>query len=569
MRQIHPAALTNSVDVTCFHHTTQNRDFFGRIRMNNITQPVLPGLQPGGSGPVVLTADGVPAGSLSPQEAVLYPSLFKLALGPKAMLTETTIPASTAANFLKRSGLNKKQLHDVWSFSDPSDLGYLTAEGFYKACRLVAHIQCGANPVTSDLISLEPQSLPYFEGVDGGVDGLWKISDSELKTFTELYTKEGGTNKLDGTDARAILMRSGLSNSELCDIWDLADTDCDGKLTFGEFLTAMVIVSRVRDGKAFIPPQLPGPLKDILDMRPGETVTHQVFAANVPVEEKQEKTSGFGGQTSTSPPIVREMSSSVKFVPSSPRGNAEPTLIDPPQTVDNKELSQSFRRGREFRKQALEGRARLASLREEAKKAEIELLSVDKEAERIGDQILSLKQQITEAEEELEAFRREAGQAYITPGGTNKDVVTAVAAIRQSITEDEREILELRAQVERVNREKIDLQSTYNVLQEKKRQSDQDRNLMLIGLENERAKLVAVRAERLKLWEQRHQLTRELTTKTFEQLNPKALNSGLILPSTAALESPQRQVRDRKGIKADSPNAVSGESKLDSWSKFG
>ena len=133
-------------------------------------------------------------------------------------------------------------------------------------------------------------------------------------------------------------------------------------------------------------------------------------------------------------------------------------------------------------------------------------------------------------------------------------------------------MLELRAQIDRVQREKIDLQSTLGVLQEKKRQADQDRNLMIVGLENERSKLVSVRAERLKLWEQRHQLTRELTTKTFDQLNPRAANSGLILPSSAALNSPQRHaVRDRKGVRADSPSQQDNAtwSKGEAWSKFG
>ena len=534
--------------------------------MNNITQPVLPGLQPVGSGPIVLTSNGVPAATLSPQEFLLYSSLFKIALGPKAIQTESTIPAATAANFLKRSGLSKKLLHDIWCIADPTDSGFLTAEGFYKACRLVGHAQCGSTSVTADLICQEPPSLPFFEGSDNGPEGLWKPSESEMKTFATLFEKEGGSSKMDGSDARALLLRSGLSHSELCDIWDLADTDRDGKLMFGEFVAAMVLVSRVRDGKAFIPPQLPGPLKELLNITLSDaSSTYKVAPPTVLLPPSaKEPVMGFGSERPPTSPFVREMETSPRMRPESVV-KPEPTLLDQELVMERRGLTESFGRNRELRKQVIEGRARLASIKEDAKKIEIELVSADAEAQRVGDQILSLKHQIAETEDELETFRREAGQAVLYAGGTNSDVVQAVASIRESVGESEREVMELRAQIERVQREKIDLQSNLSVLQEKKRQSDQDRNLMIVGLENERAKLVAVRAERLKLWEQRHQLTRELTTKTFEQMNPKVAQSGLILPSTASL-SPAKSglVRDRKGVKAESVSPPHTET----WSQF-
>jgi hypothetical protein len=66
---------------------------------------------------------------------------------------------------------------------------------------------------------------------------------------------------------------------------------------------------------------------------------------------------------------------------------------------------------------------------------------------------------------------------------------------------------------------------------------------------------VAVRAERLKLWEQRHELTKELTTKTFDSVG--IAKSG-VLPSSSNNLVPKTStgIRDRKGIKADT-NATS------------
>lgn len=535
--------------------------------MNNITQPILPGLQPHGSGPIILTSDGVAVSNLSPQEALFYPSLFRLALGPKAIQTDTTIPATKAAAFLKRSGLNKKQLHDIWMLSDPSDLGYLTSEGFFKACRLVGHAQCGSSIISPDLLCQEPASLPFFEGSENGVDGVWNVSELELQTFSDVYRKEGGSTKLDGTDARSLLQKSGLSNSELCDIWDLADTDKDGKLTFGEFVVAMAIVSRVREGKAFIPPSIPAPLQQFLNMQapdpgsPSKTVTFAISASEKPPTVNL----GFDSDKPTTSPVLDTRPVSPKAAPA----RSEPVLLE--HAMEKRELDQSILRTRQIRKQVMEGRERLLSLKEDAKKVEIELISADHDVEKLQDQILSLQQQITEVEDDLDTFRREAGVSVLPEA--NGDVLAAVAKVREAVVQDEQEVLELRAQLERVQREKDDLNSTLAVLQEKKRQADQDRNLMIAGLENERAKLIAVRAERLKLWEHRHQLTRELTSATFDQLNAsmKQFPSSGVLPSAAAVLSPSRpgQVRDKKGVKADSVITSSPPQDARGWSQFG
>ena len=559
--------------------------------MHNITQPVLPVVSSvEGSSAVLLTSDGMPVGNLSPQESAFYPTLFKIVVGNKAGQASSVIPAAVAASFLKRSGLSKKQLHDIWCLSDPTDSGYLTQEGFYKACRLVAHAQCGSGYVGADQLGMEPQSLPFFEGADGASgENVWKLSEVEIKRYSELFRREGGTVKLDGNDARGLLSRSGLSNSELCDIWDLADVDKDGKLTFGEFLVAMQLIGKVRDGKAFLPSLLPEILKGYLTTpipEPSEPVTtpsapsvennvsFKVFP--LPEAKRQE-----GTETPT-------FSSSIARPPASFDSHKDLTLLVPnKELTDEKNLQerelaeerkfvvQGIDRSRQFRKQVLDGRARLASLKEEAKKTEMHLLSADHSVEKIQDQILNIKQQISEGEEELDLFRRESGQV------SGSDVLAAVSSIKESILGDEREVLELRMQLERVQREKVDLQSSLAVVKEKKRQSEQDRNMLIVGLENERAKLVAVRAERLQLWEQRHQLTRELTTKTFDKLNTSASARAGLLPANTLIpvssSSPRIAVRDRKGVRADDCSLLKDQGgpwtqtsiKNNQWSSFG
>jgi predicted nucleic acid-binding Zn-ribbon protein len=539
--------------------------------MENITQGILPGLQPAGTGSVLLTSGNVPLGALSPQEYSQYSTLFKIALGPKNLKSSTSIPASTAANFLKRSRLSKKQLHDIWCLADSENSGQLSPNAFFKACRLVAHAQTGHQVITEDLLSMEPQNLPDFDS--GESENVWKLSDMEIQRYAELYTREGGSNKLDGTDARALLVRSGLTSSELCDIWDLGDVDKDGKLTFGEFLVVMQLVSKVRDGSAFVPSELPPTLKEYLSTKlPQQPITPQlgvvdplVVSDDRPIADPVPKSvaGAFGTlpQISEPPQVIGE--SSMEFMASGSKIASKHYL----NAIEN----ESETRRRQYRHQARDGRSRLENLREEARKSELALVNSDNHVGRLQDEILSLKTQISEAENELEEFKREVGAS-----AHDADVVQAVAQVRELLEKDEREILELRSQLERLQREKIDLQSTLAILAEKKRQADQDRNLLIVGLESDRSKLVSVRAERLKLWEQRHELTRELTTKAFDQIVSNKSGSTVaatmgIIPSTTSgrqIQSQPSSSRDRKGVKADFAS-VSPDRLATAWSSFG
>jgi predicted nucleic acid-binding Zn-ribbon protein len=375
--------------------------------------------------------------------------------------------------------------------------------------------------------------------------------------------------KLDGTDARALLVRSGLTSSELCDIWDLADVDKDGKLTFGEFLVIMQLVSKVRDGSAFVPPELPPVLKEYLNTKlPSQIApTPQLGVSlpeRVPTANQTPAVPGAFGAPAELQKEPRIGESSMEFMASGSRTASQHYL----RSIDN-ELGS---RQRQFRRQVNDGRSRLESLREEARKTELALVDSDHRVERFQDAILSLKQQISEAENELEEFKREVGAS-----AHDADVVQAVAQVRELLANDEREIMEVRGQLERLQREKVDLQSKLAVLSEKRRQADQDRNLLIVGLETDRAKLVSVRAERLKLWEQRHELTRELTTKAFDQIVSNKSGAAVaatmgIIPSTTMLKPPLTMSRDRKGIKADmtsrSIDGTPSPDKMGTWSSF-
>ena len=43
-----------------------------------------------------------------------------------------------------RSGLSPTVLHQIWDMVDTAHRGVLDEDAFYRACRLVAHVQLGA-----------------------------------------------------------------------------------------------------------------------------------------------------------------------------------------------------------------------------------------------------------------------------------------------------------------------------------------------------------------------------------------------------------------------------------------
>jgi len=73
------------------------------------------------------------------------------------------------------------------------------------------------------------------------------------------------------------------------------------------------------------------------------------------------------------------------------------------------------------------------------------------------------------------------------------------------------QITHLRAHLERLVAEKATLQQRQQALLEKQHASEQDRNLLLSSLQEERKGINDLRHERLRLWEERHGMEREMT----------------------------------------------------------
>merc|ERR1712232_1373008 len=79
-------------------------------------------------------------------------------------------------------------------------------------------------------------------------------------------------------------------------------------------------------------------------------------------------------------------------------------------------------------------------------------------------------------------------------------------------------------------------------LLEKQRQTEQDRGLMLTAIEAERSRLSAMRAERIRMWEERSALEREMT----DILQERWLAEHRAPPARAG--RPEKDFKDGMGV---------------------
>lgn len=219
--------------------------------------------------------------TLAPEEQQFYAQAFQAAgPGPDGFL-----PGPKAAQLLQRTGLQREMLHQIWELSDVGRAGRLSQDRFFVALRLIAHMQCGRGPPSAELALIQPGALPRLEGMEGSqfptqqsmtplntAESLQSRSRGrdrtpsparsphsptvrERRKYASLFLKkDGGTSFVDGAAARELMQRSGLDTSLLANVWDLADADRDGRLTFPEFVVMMHLTSRLKYGQP-----LPGP----------------------------------------------------------------------------------------------------------------------------------------------------------------------------------------------------------------------------------------------------------------------------------------------------------------------
>jgi len=187
---------------------------------------------------------------------------------------------------------------------------------------------------------------------------------------------------------------------------------------------------------------------------------------------------------------------------------------------ERRNLEQHLNRRRDLELKLQESRGQLEALREERRRVETEGSAAQRHAAHLQDELGFVEREVKDAEQDLNSLRessdmsrvqRQVPGPYSSPDEERRDVLSKVRAEKELLQRDQRSIEELRINLEKVFTEKLDAQTLQQAQLEKQRQTEQDRGLMLTAIEAERGKLSAMRAERIRMWEERSALEREMT----------------------------------------------------------
>jgi hypothetical protein len=221
-------------------------------------------------------------------------------------------------------------------------------------------------------------------------------------------------------------------------------------------------------------------------------------------------------------------------------------------------LEQHLARRRDVEIKLQESRGQLEALREERRRVEAESSGAQRHAAHLQDELGFVEREVKDAEQDLNSLRdssdlsrireRQGPAPYSSAEEERRDVLSKVRAEKELLQRDQRTIEELRIKLEQVFKEKLDAQVLQQSLLEKQRQTEQDRGLMLTAIEAERGKLSAMRAERIRMWEEKSGLEREMTNILQERW--LAEHRG---PPVRA-GRPEKDFRDNMGVPIGVPN---------------
>lgn len=217
---------------------------------------------------------------------------------------------------------------------------------------------------------------------------------------------------------------------------------------------------------------------------------------------------------------------------------------------ERRNLEQHLARRREYEVKLQESRGQLEALREERRRVETESSASQRHAAHLQDELGFVEREVTDAEQDLSALRessdlsraRRGPAPYSSQEEERRDVLSKVRAEKELLQKDQRAIEDLRVKLEQVFKEKLDAQVLQQALLEKQRQTEQDRGLMLTAIEAERSRLSAMRAERIRMWEERSALEREMT----DILQERWLAEHRAPPARAG--RPEKDFKDGMGV---------------------
>eukprot|EP00397_Hematodinium_sp_SG-2012_P002573 GEMP01002580.1.p1 GENE.GEMP01002580.1~~GEMP01002580.1.p1 ORF type:complete len:801 (+),score=160.64 GEMP01002580.1:295-2697(+) len=183
-------------------------------------------------------------------------------------------------------------------------------------------------------------------------------------------------------------------------------------------------------------------------------------------------------------------------------------------------MEKHFARRKDFDAQAQELKTQIDDLLEQRARQDVERQKLVTACENYQDQISFLREQIDDVSHDVHVMQESNVVASrgaqnpipsANPGATREEqreeLLAHIRAERDILRGDQRTIDELRVELTRHVKDKLQKQTRQTVLLEKHRQAEQDRVMLVTAYDGERYKLLTIRSERVKLLEERAELT--------------------------------------------------------------
>ncbi|CAE7272098.1 Itsn1 [Symbiodinium pilosum] len=431
------------------------------------------------------------------------------------------------------------------------------------------------------------------------------LAEDDCERLAQSFERSCGPDGfVDAAESQRLLRRTGLQEQLLETIWDLSDLDRDGRLSLREFICAMTLADQAKNGQPLpveLHPEqqtsLAARVELLVKSRPQKeefsTVETSASFRGPPAglftetERSLPQASPLRGRDSTPRPLpmlgegqdrmettkmpetlpkLGQLATVLKLV--SRAGPGELQKLCEEVLQERQRLESQLGRRRELEEALRAAKGRLDEVQERHRSMEAQSAATKRRISYLQDELVFVTREVKTVEEDLDALRQACGLGdkemrrmpvpYSDLQEERRDVLTKVKAERELLLKDQKEVEELRGKLERVFQQKLEAQMKQQALLEKQRQCEQDRGLVLTAIEADKAKLLSMRSERLRSWQDIADLEKQLQDVDQERLLVSRQVVGRNVPSTSrSTEVPNR----RKGVPHESsPSVVYGGS---------
>ncbi|KAI9323174.1 hypothetical protein BX666DRAFT_1884006, partial [Dichotomocladium elegans] len=217
--------------------------------------------------PAITTPIIDPASTITPTEREKYYSIFRIHQPAGGVLD-----AENAKSIFRKSRLPTETLGKIWDLADVRKSGNLNEAEFAVAMHYIAKLMDGTItslpqnlPPTIYATVVQPQRSQTIDSLGSmafsASNDRWNLSPQEKIQYDAFFDKidTQHTGFVQGAEAVEFFRNSRLPEGDLAQIWDLADSNQQGRLTRDSFAVAMHLIHRRLKGEP-LPTSLPNGL---------------------------------------------------------------------------------------------------------------------------------------------------------------------------------------------------------------------------------------------------------------------------------------------------------------------